>query len=68
MDALGTKCGSEDCTQVLKIQDGSNAIGCTKAQQAKEDIGSTSCKFCSNAGVINNTDTSMQGLQNSLVA
>lgn len=45
MDALGTKCGSEDCTQVLKIQAGKDAIACTKAQQAKEDVGSSSCKW-----------------------
>ncbi|KAI0534480.1 hypothetical protein GGR58DRAFT_505238 [Xylaria digitata] len=41
MDALGTKCASEDCTKVLKIQDGRNAIGCTKSQLAKEDVGSS---------------------------
>ncbi|KAJ2984841.1 hypothetical protein NUW58_g5846 [Xylaria curta] len=41
MDALGTKCASEDCTKVLKIQDGKNAIGCTKPQLAKEDVGSS---------------------------
>ncbi|KAF2868571.1 hypothetical protein BDV95DRAFT_630339 [Massariosphaeria phaeospora] len=40
MDGLGTKCGSEDCTGVLNIQAGKDAIGCTKAQQAKEDVGS----------------------------
>ena len=44
MDALGTKCASEDCTKVLKIQDGKDAIGCTKAQIAKEDVGSSTCK------------------------
>lgn len=42
MDGLGKTCGSEDCTQVLKIQDGKNAIACTKGQQAKEDVGSSS--------------------------
>lgn len=48
MDGLGSTCGSEDCTKVLKIQAGKNAIDCTKAQQAKEDIGSSTCK-CSPA-------------------
>ncbi|KAF2748509.1 hypothetical protein M011DRAFT_400391 [Sporormia fimetaria CBS 119925] len=42
MDALGTDCGSEDCTRILKIQDGPDAIGCTKPQQAVEDIGTDS--------------------------
>ncbi|KAK8036280.1 hypothetical protein PG993_008894 [Apiospora rasikravindrae] len=40
MDGLGKTCGSEYCDKVLKIQDGKDAIGCTKAQQAKEDVGS----------------------------
>jgi hypothetical protein len=44
MDALGTKCGSEYCDQVLSIQSGPAAIGCTKPQQAKEDVGNTNCK------------------------
>jgi len=45
MDALGTgKCGSEDCTKVLKIQAGKDAIACRKAQQAREDVGSDTCK------------------------
>lgn len=44
MDSLGTACASEDCTQILKIQDGKDAIGCTKAQQAKEDVGTSTCK------------------------
>lgn len=43
MDALGTKCASEDCTKVLKIQDGKDAIGCTKSQLAEEDVGSSNC-------------------------
>jgi hypothetical protein len=43
MDALGTTCGGEDCTGVLRIQDGRDAIGCTKAQQAKEDVGTDNC-------------------------
>lgn len=42
MDALGSTCGSEDCTRVLKIQSGKDAIGCVKAQQAKEDVGTSS--------------------------
>ncbi|KAH6652351.1 hypothetical protein BKA67DRAFT_593845 [Truncatella angustata] len=42
MDGLNTTCASEDCTQVLEIQDGKDAIGCTKAQQAQEDIGTSS--------------------------
>ncbi|KAF2688717.1 hypothetical protein K458DRAFT_475395 [Lentithecium fluviatile CBS 122367] len=42
MDALGTKCGSEDCTQILKIQAGKDAIACTKKQQAPEDVGTSS--------------------------
>ncbi|KAH9874836.1 hypothetical protein J1614_004323 [Plenodomus biglobosus] len=41
MDSLGTTCGSEYCDQVLTIQSGAAAIACTKAQQAKEDVGST---------------------------
>ncbi|KAI0527711.1 hypothetical protein F5B22DRAFT_582000 [Xylaria bambusicola] len=41
MDALGSKCASEDCTKVLKIQSGKDAIACTKAQLAKEDVGSS---------------------------
>ncbi|KAF2727986.1 hypothetical protein EJ04DRAFT_450258 [Polyplosphaeria fusca] len=45
MDSLGKKCGSEYCDQVLSIQSGKDAIGCTKPQQAKEDVGSTSCKY-----------------------
>ena len=44
MDALGSTCGSEDCTRVLSIQDGKSAIGCTKAQQAQEDVGTITCK------------------------
>ena len=43
MDALGKTCGSEDCTQVFTIQDGRDAIGCTKSQQAQEDIGTSNC-------------------------
>ncbi|KAH8679097.1 hypothetical protein BGZ60DRAFT_468395 [Tricladium varicosporioides] len=39
MDALGTKnCASESCP-ALKSQPGPDAIACTKAQQAKEDVG-----------------------------
>jgi hypothetical protein len=45
MDALGKTCGSEDCTQVLTIQDGKDAIGCRKPQQAEEDVGTTNCEF-----------------------
>ena len=45
MDALGNKCGSEDCTSTLTIQDGRDAIGCTKAQQAVEDVGANTCRF-----------------------
>ncbi|KAF3020177.1 hypothetical protein E8E14_010208 [Neopestalotiopsis sp. 37M] len=41
MDGLGTTCASEDCTQVLDIQAGKDAIACTKAQQATEDVGSS---------------------------
>ncbi|CAO2650810.1 Nn.00g091070.m01.CDS01 [Neocucurbitaria sp. VM-36] len=41
MDALGSKCGSEYCDQILTIQSGESAIGCTKAQQAREDVGSS---------------------------
>jgi len=44
MDQLGSKCGSEYCDQVLTIQSGEAAIACTKAQQAKEDVGSSTCK------------------------
>lgn len=43
MDNLGGKCASEDCTQVLDIQSGNDAIACTKAQQAEEDVGSSNC-------------------------
>jgi hypothetical protein len=45
MDALGKGCGSEDCTSALKIQAGKDAIACTKSQQAKENVGSDTCKF-----------------------
>ncbi|KAF2786558.1 hypothetical protein K505DRAFT_259637 [Melanomma pulvis-pyrius CBS 109.77] len=45
MDALGNKCGSEDCTSVLKIQAGKDAIACTKSQQAKEDVGTDTCTY-----------------------
>lgn len=45
MDALGTTCGSEYCDQVLSIQDGRDAIACRKEQQAKEDIGATTCRL-----------------------
>jgi hypothetical protein len=45
MDALGNKCGSEDCTSTLTIQDGKDAIGCTKPQQAVEDVGANTCRF-----------------------
>jgi hypothetical protein len=45
MDALGNKCGSEDCTSTLTIQDGKDAIGCTKPQQAIEDVGTDTCTF-----------------------
>jgi hypothetical protein len=44
MDQLGSKCGSEYCDQVLTIQSGEAAIACTKAQQAKEDVGSVNCR------------------------
>lgn len=43
MDNLGKGCASEDCTKILKIQAGKDAIACTKAQQAKEDIGTVNC-------------------------
>ena len=43
MDALGTNCWSETCP-ALKLQSGEKLIGCTKAQQAKEDV--DACKFC----------------------
>lgn len=42
MDALGTNCWSETCP-ALKLQSGEKLIGCTKAQQAKEDV--DACKF-----------------------
>ena len=45
MDALGDKCGSEDCTATLTIKDGKDAIGCTKAQQAVEDVGANTCRL-----------------------
>jgi len=45
MDGLGKTCGSEDCTGALKIQAGKDAIACTKAQQAKEDVGHDTCKL-----------------------
>jgi hypothetical protein len=45
MDNLGKGCASEDCTQILKIQAGKDAIACTKAQQAKEDVGNDKCKW-----------------------
>jgi hypothetical protein len=45
MNALGNGCGSEDCTSALKIQAGKDAIACTKAQQAKENVGSDTCTF-----------------------
>jgi hypothetical protein len=51
MDGLGTTCGSEDCTGALKIQAGNDAIACTKAQQAKEDIGDDTCR-CLGVGVV----------------
>ncbi|OAG02130.1 uncharacterized protein CC84DRAFT_999252 [Paraphaeosphaeria sporulosa] len=41
MDNLGKGCASEDCTKILKIQSGKDAIACTKAQQAKEDVGNS---------------------------
>ena len=44
MDTLGTECFSETCPP-LKLQLGKLAIACTKAQQAKEDIGNSACKF-----------------------
>lgn len=44
MDNLGKGCASEDCTQILKIQAGKDAIACTKAQQAKEDVGNDKCE------------------------
>ena len=44
MDNLGNGCASEDCTKILKIQAGKDAIACTKAQQAKEDVGTDNCK------------------------
>ncbi|KAH6717339.1 hypothetical protein BKA61DRAFT_733469 [Leptodontidium sp. MPI-SDFR-AT-0119] len=40
MDTLGTECFSETCPP-LKLQLGKLAIACTKAQQAKEDIGNS---------------------------
>ncbi|PMD35048.1 hypothetical protein L207DRAFT_436613 [Hyaloscypha variabilis F] len=44
MDALGTNCFSETCP-VLKLQDWNSANGCTKAQQAQEDIGTSTCVY-----------------------
>ncbi|EHK99441.1 hypothetical protein M7I_4740 [Glarea lozoyensis 74030] len=38
MDSLGKQCFSETCP-VLKLQSSPEAIGCTKAQQAVEDVG-----------------------------
>jgi hypothetical protein len=46
MDALGKTCGSEYCDQVLTVQAGKDAIACTKVQQAKEDVGTDTCKYC----------------------
>ena len=43
MDALGKQCFSEYCP-TLQLQSGEDAIKCTKAQQAKEDVGTTNCK------------------------
>ncbi|KAK3322712.1 hypothetical protein B0H66DRAFT_474934 [Apodospora peruviana] len=42
MDALGTNCFSETCP-VLKLQSPEKEIACTKAQQAKENIGTDQC-------------------------
>lgn len=44
MDTLGTECFSETCPP-LKLQLGKLAIACTKAQQAKEDIGNGPCRL-----------------------
>lgn len=44
MDALGKDCFSETCP-VLNLQSWDNAVGCTKAQQAKEDTGTDTCKY-----------------------
>ena len=44
MDALGTNCWSETCP-ALQLQSSENAIGCTKQQQFKEDIGADSCRY-----------------------
>ncbi|KAF2440173.1 hypothetical protein P171DRAFT_501176 [Karstenula rhodostoma CBS 690.94] len=45
IDNLGKGCASEDCTKILKIQAGKDAIACTKAQQAKEDVGNSNCMW-----------------------
>lgn len=42
MDALGTNCFSETCP-VLKLQTPAEAIACTKPQQAREDVSSSTC-------------------------
>jgi hypothetical protein len=44
MDALGTNCFSETCP-VLKLQSTELLQGCTKAQQAKEDVGDDACMY-----------------------
>ncbi|KAL1596425.1 hypothetical protein SLS60_009071 [Paraconiothyrium brasiliense] len=41
MDNLGKGCASEDCTKILKIQAGKDAIACRKEQQAHEDVGNS---------------------------
>ncbi|KAF8851229.1 hypothetical protein BDZ45DRAFT_707979 [Acephala macrosclerotiorum] len=42
MDALGKNCFSETCP-VLNLQSWDIAVGCTKAQQVKEDTGTNTC-------------------------
>ena len=44
MDGLGKTCFSEICNDVT-YQSGEAAIACTKAQQAKEDVGTSNCAY-----------------------
>lgn len=45
MDGLGSTCFSETCPD-LKLQSWDNTNTCNNPQQAKEDVGSTTCMFC----------------------
>ena len=49
MDELGKNgCTVDVCSSALKIQDGKDAIACTKAQQVKESVGTKGeCKYSS---------------------